>query len=51
MVPTVAWTSRTVSAIVGMKHALKNSCHHHVDGELVSLVIVKPEHAPGTRQA
>ena len=36
LVPSVAWTSRTVSAIVGIKRAWnwKDSCHPHADGEL-----------------
>ena len=41
MVPSVAWASRTVSAIVGMKRASTNSCHPHADGELVSVAIVR----------
>jgi hypothetical protein len=40
MVPSVAWTSRMVSAIIGMKRVSKHSCHHHADGELESLVNV-----------
>jgi hypothetical protein len=51
MVPSVAWTSSTVSSVVGMKRASKNSCHHHADGELVSVDIVRRRKAAGTRQA
>ena len=51
MVPSVAWASRTVSAIVGMKRASTNSCHPHADGELVSVAIVRQQHAAGTQEA
>ena len=51
MVPSVAWASSTVSAVVGMKHASNDSCHHHADGELVSVDIVRQQHAFGTTWA
>ena len=51
MVPSVAWASRTVSAIVGMKRASTNSCHPHADGELVSVAMVRRQHAAGTQEA
>ena len=51
MVPSVAWASRTVSAIVGMKRASTNSCHPHADGELVSVAIVRTTTRFGTQQA
>ena len=51
MVPSVAWASRTVSAIVGMKRASMNSCHPHADGELVSVAIVRTTTRFGTTWA
>ena len=51
MVPSVAWAPRTVSAIVGMKRASTYSCHPHADGELVSVAIVRQQHAAGTQEA
>ena len=51
MVPSVAWASRTVSAIVGMKRASTNSCQPHADGELVSVAMVRRQHAAGTQEA
>ena len=51
MVQSVAWAPRTVSAIFGMKRASTNSCHPHADGELVSVAIVRQQHAAGTQEA
>ena len=53
MVPSerVAWASRTVSAVVGMKRVSTNSCHPHADGELVSVAMVRRQHAAGTQEA
>ena len=44
-------TTHGLAAIVGMKRASTNSCHHHADGELVSVAMVRRQHAAGTQEA
>ena len=36
-------TTHGLGRRLGMKRASNDSCHHHADGELVSVAVVKPE--------